>query len=251
MAAVVTLKNISKFYHTENGETEALRSIDITVEEKEFVSIIGPSGCGKSTVLSIIAGLEEKSDGSLLINAGKGKAPIGYMLQQDHLFPWLTVRQNAFLGLDIRKERTKEAETRVDKLLSRYGLNEFKNKYPHELSGGMRQRAALIRTLATNPSVLLLDEPFSALDYQTRLSVSDDIHAIIKNENKTAILVTHDISEAISMSDRIIVLSKRPATVKNIYKIELSGENSPIMRRKAPEFSGYFQALWEELNENE
>ena len=251
MAAVVTLKNISKFYHTENGETEALRSIDITVEEKEFVSIIGPSGCGKSTVLSIIAGLEEKSGGSLLINAGKGKAPIGYMLQQDHLFPWLTVRQNAFLGLDIRKERTKEAETRVDKLLSRYGLNEFKNKYPHELSGGMRQRAALIRTLATNPSVLLLDEPFSALDYQTRLSVSDDIHAIIKNENKTAILVTHDISEAISMSDRIIVLSKRPATVKNIYKIELSGENSPIMRRKAPEFSGYFQALWEELNENE
>ena len=159
--------------------------------------------------------------------------------------------QNAFLGLDIRKERTKEAETRVDKLLSRYGLSEFKNKYPRELSGGMRQRAALIRTLATNPSVLLLDEPFSALDYQTRLSVSDDIHAIIKNENKTAILVTHDISEAISMSDRIIVLSKRPATVKNIYEIKLSGENSPIMRRKAPEFSGYFQALWEELNESE
>ncbi len=251
MAAVVTLKNISKFYHTENGETEALRSIDLTVEEKEFVSIIGPSGCGKSTVLSIIAGLESKSGGTLDINAIKGKAPIGYMLQQDHLFPWLTVRQNAFLGLDIRKERTKEAENRVDKLLNRYGLNDFKDKYPRELSGGMRQRAALIRTLATNPSVLLLDEPFSALDYQTRLSVSDDIHAIIKSENKTAILVTHDISEAISMSDRIIVLSKRPATVKNIYKIELSEKNSPIMRRKAPEFSGYFQALWEELNENE
>lgn len=251
MAAVVTLKNISKLYHTENGETEALRNINIIVEENEFVSIIGPSGCGKSTVLSIIAGLEEKSSGALLINAGKGKSPIGYMLQQDHLFPWLTVRQNAFLGLDIRKERTKEAETRVDSLLNRYGLGEFKNKYPRELSGGMRQRAALIRTLATNPSVLLLDEPFSALDYQTRLSVSDDIHAIIKNENKTAILVTHDISEAISMSDRIIVLSKRPATVKNIYEIKLSGENSPIMRRKAPEFSGYFQTLWEELNEGE
>ncbi len=251
MAAVVTLKNISKFYHTENGETEALRNIDITVTEKEFVSIIGPSGCGKSTILSIIAGLEDKSGGSITINAGKGKSPIGYMLQQDHLFPWLTVRQNAFLGLDIRKERTKEAENRVDILLNRYGLEEFKNKYPRELSGGMRQRAALIRTLAINPSVLLLDEPFSALDYQTRLSVSDDIHAIIKNENKTAILVTHDISEAISMSDRIIVLSNRPATVKNIYNIELSGENSPIMRRKAPEFSGYFHALWEELNESE
>lgn len=251
MAAVVTLKDISKFYHTENGETEALRSVNFTVEEKEFVSIIGPSGCGKSTVLSIIAGLEDKSGGSININAGKGKAPIGYMLQQDHLFPWLTVRQNAFLGQDIRKERTKETEKRVDTLLKRYGLYDFKDKYPGELSGGMRQRAALIRTLAIDPSVLLLDEPFSALDYQTRLSVSDDIHAIIKSENKTAILVTHDISEAISMSDRVIVLSKRPATVKNIYKIELSGENSPIMRRKAPEFSGYFQALWEELNDLE
>ena len=251
MATVVTLKNISKFYHTENGETEALRNINIAIEEKEFVSIIGPSGCGKSTVLSIIAGLEDKSEGSVLIQTNKNKAPIGYMLQQDHLFPWLTVRQNAFLGLDIRKERTKEAEKRVDNLLNRYGLGEFKDKYPNELSGGMRQRAALIRTLAINPSVLLLDEPFSALDYQTRLSVSDDIHAIIKNENKTAILVTHDISEAISMSDRVFVLSKRPATVKNIYSIKLSGENSPIMRRKAPEFSEYFQALWEELNECE
>ncbi len=251
MAAVVTLKNISKFYHTQNGETEALRNINFTVEEKEFVSIIGPSGCGKSTVLSIIAGLEQKSDGEINIKKQDSNCRIGYMLQQDHLFPWLTVRQNAFLGLDIRKERTSEAEKRVDKLLERYGLKEFKNKYPYELSGGMRQRAALIRTLAINPSVLLLDEPFSALDYQTRLSVSDDIHAIIKEENKTAILVTHDISEAISMSDRIIVLTKRPASVKNIYNIELSGEGSPIMRRKAPEFPTYFQALWEELNEDE
>lgn len=251
MAEVVTLKNISKFYHTENGETEALRSVNFTVDEKEFVSIIGPSGCGKSTILSIIAGLEQKSGGEINIKAQGANSRIGYMLQQDHLFPWLTVRQNAFLGLDIRKERTNEAEKRVDDLLKRYGLDEFKNNYPCELSGGMRQRAALIRTLAINPSVLLLDEPFSALDYQTRLSVSDDIHAIIKEENKTAILVTHDISEAISMSDRVIVLSKRPAVVKNIYKIELSDKGSPIMRRKAPEFPVYFQALWEELNEVE
>ncbi len=250
MAEVVSLKNLSKFYHTPTGETEALRDINFSVAEKEFVSIIGPSGCGKSTVLSIIADLEKPSGGKVEINSADNNPNIGYMLQQDHLFPWLTVRQNALLGLEIRKEKTKEAEARVDALLKQYGLYSFINKYPLELSGGMRQRAALIRTLAINPSVLLLDEPFSALDYQTRLSVSDDIHRIIKSERKTAILVTHDISEAISMSDRIIVLTSRPAKVKEIYTINLSAENSPIARRKAPEFPEYFQALWEELNDN-
>ncbi len=248
MAEVVTLKNISKFYHTLAGETEALRDINFSVAEKEFVSIIGPSGCGKSTVLSIIAGLENASGGEVTHSSGNNKTHIGYMLQQDHLFPWLTVRQNALLGLDIRRERTKEAEKNVDSLLKQYGLDHFKNSFPFELSGGMRQRAALIRTLALDPSVLLLDEPFSALDYQTRLNVSDDIYKIIKKEGKTAILVTHDISEAISMSDRIIILTHRPAKVKNIYSIKLSAENSPIARRKAPEFSKYFQVLWEELN---
>ncbi len=250
MAEVVTLKNLSKFYHTPSGETEALRDINFSVAEKEFISIIGPSGCGKSTVLSIIANLEKPSGGEIKINSTNGKQSIGYMLQQDHLFPWLTVRQNALLGLDIRKEKTKESEDRVDKLLKQYGLYNFKNKYPLELSGGMRQRAALIRTLAIDPSVLLLDEPFSALDYQTRLAVSDDIHRIIKSEGKTAILVTHDISEAISMSDRVIVLTHRPAKVKNIYNIKLSSVDSPIERRKAPEFSNYFQTLWEELNDD-
>ncbi len=248
MAEVVTLKNLSKFYHTPSGETEALRDITFSVAQKEFVSIIGPSGCGKSTVLSIIAGLEKPSGGQVTIASGNNKTHIGYMLQQDHLFPWLTVRQNTLLGLDIRKEKTKDSENKVDNLLKQYGLESFKNSYPFELSGGMRQRAALIRTLAVDPSVLLLDEPFSALDYQTRLAVSDDIHRIIKKEGKTAILVTHDISEAISVSDRIIVLSERPAKVKSIYKIELSAENSPIARRKAPEFPKYFQVLWEELN---
>lgn len=250
MAEVVTLKNISKFYHTLAGETEALRDINFSVAEKEFISIIGPSGCGKSTVLSIIAGLEKASGGTVTHTSGN-KTHIGYMLQQDHLFPWLTVRQNTLLGLDIRREKTKDAENYVDSLLKQYGLENFKNSYPFELSGGMRQRAALIRTLALNPSVLLLDEPFSALDYQTRLKVSDDIYKIIKKEGKTAILVTHDISEAISVSDRVIVLSNRPAKVKNIYTIKLSAEDSPIARRKAPEFSKYFQVLWEELNECE
>ncbi len=255
MAEVLRLQNISKFYHTKNSETQALKSVSFTVEENEFVSIIGPSGCGKSTVLSIIAGLERPSGGSIYINGekadGKTCRHIGYMLQQDHLFPWLTVKQNAVLGLEIRHEKNKKTESYTDKLLQQYQLDGFKKAYPAHLSGGMRQRAALIRTLAVDPSILLLDEPFSALDYQTRLSVSDDIHGIIKGQKKTAILVTHDISEAISMSDRVIVLSHRPATVKNIYEIKLSGKNSPIARRKAPEFPVYFQKLWEELNENE
>ncbi len=249
MAEVVKLKNLSKFYHTPSGETEALRDINFSVDQREFVSIIGPSGCGKSTILSIIADLEKPSGGEVIINSEGNKQ--GYMLQQDHLFPWLTVKQNALLGLDIRKEKTKEKEAHVDALLKRYELDAFKNSYPQHLSGGMRQRAALIRTLAIDPSVLLLDEPFSALDYQTRLAVSDDIHRIIKGEGKTAILVTHDISEAISMSDRVIVLTKRPATVKKIYDITLSAKGSPIARRKAPEFPKYFQALWEELNNDE
>ena len=249
MAEVVILKHLSKFYHTKSGETEALRDINFSVAQNEFVSIIGPSGCGKSTILSIIADLEKPSGGEVIIDSKGNKQ--GYMLQQDHLFPWLTVRQNALLGLNIRKEITKEKVNHVDALLKRYELDSFKDSYPQHLSGGMRQRAALIRTLAIDPSVLLLDEPFSALDYQTRLAVSDDIHRIIKSEGKTAILVTHDISEAISMSDRVIVLSKRPSMVKKIYDITLSVQGSPIVRRKAPEFPQYFQALWEELNENE
>ena len=244
MAEVVQLKNVAKFYHTPEGETEALKDISFSVCENEFVSVIGPSGCGKSKVLSSIAGLEKPSGGNVKIN---GSGTVGYMLQQDHLFPWLTVMENALLGLKIRREENKNSKKHVDDLLRQYGLYSFKNAHPQELSGGMRQRAALIRTLAINPSVLLLDEPFSALDYQTRLAVSDDIYGIIKGQKKTAILVTHDISEAISMSDRIIVLSKRPAKVKAIHKIELSGEQNPISRRKAPEFPAYFQMLWEEL----
>lgn len=249
MATVVKLNNVSKTYHTPDGETEALKNIVFSVDKKDFVSVIGPSGCGKSTVLSLIAGLEKPSKGEILIN---GKPPrensVGYMLQQDHLFPWLTVTENVLLGLEIQKKKTKESKIKAENMLKQYGLFLFKDAYPNELSGGMRQRVALIRTLITDPPVLLLDEPFSALDYQTRLSVSDDIYGMIKEQQKTAILVTHDISEAISMSDRIIVLSQRPAKVKAIHKIELTGALSPISRRKAPEFSAYFQMLWEELN---
>ena len=254
MGALIELKNIGYSYHTLSGETGAIKDISFSVEEGEFVALVGPSGCGKSTLLSIIAGLLAPETGTIVVNNPDGSLHyprIGYMLQQDHLFPWLTVKQNALLGLDIRHEKTKEKEAYVEALLRQYELESFSDALPSQLSGGMRQRAAIIRTLAVNPTVLLLDEPFSALDYQTRLTVSDDIHSIIKSRKKTAILVTHDISEAISMSDRIIVLSKRPARVKNIYNIVLSGKQNPISRRKAPEFSAYFQKLWEELNDDE
>lgn len=216
MKEILKLKNVSKKYQAKNGEVEALSNISFSVNEGEFVSIIGPSGCGKSTLLSIISGLEPKTSGDIQIDGG-----LGYMLQKDSLLEWRNIYDNITFGLEIRRKKTKENEAYVIELLKKYGLYEFKDKYPNQLSGGMRQRAALIRTLAIKPKILLLDEAFSALDYQTRIMVTNDIFQILKNENITAIIVTHDISEAISMSDRIVVLTKRPATVKNIHTIDL------------------------------
>ena len=239
-------------YQSLNGEITALEIINFSVRDGEFVSIVGPSGCGKSTLLSIISGLISSTSGSILLCGEKvlgTSLKIGYMLQKDHLFDWRTIYQNVMLGLEIRKSVTPEAKERALKLLKMYGLYEFKDNYPTQLSGGMRQRAALIRTLVTDPQILLLDEPFSALDYQTRLVVNDDIYAIIKNEKKTALLVTHDITESISMADRVILLSKRPGTVKNIYEIKLScNHRTPLSSRKAPEFQYYFQEIWKGLD---
>lgn len=247
MKKILEAKGISKTYQAKNGEINALKNISFEVMEGEFVSIIGPSGCGKSTLLSIIAGLERKTSGETYIN---GK--VGYMLQKDNLLEWRTIYKNVLLGLEIQKNNTPENKKYVEELLKKYGLYEFKDKYPMQLSGGMRQRVALIRTLAIRPSILLLDEAFSALDYQTRLSVTDDIYKILKSENITALMVTHDISEAISMSDRIIVLTKRPATIKNIHKIEFNVENrTPLNCRESPKFSQYFNLLWKELDEHE
>ena len=247
MKKILEVKKICKTYQAENGEIEALRNISFDVQEGEYISIIGPSGCGKSTLLSIIAGLESKTSGKTYIN---GK--IGYMLQKDNLLEWRTIYNNVLLGLEIQKSNTKENVDYVIKLLKKYGLYEFKDKYPMQLSGGMRQRVALIRTLAISPNILLLDEAFSALDYQTRLMVTEDVYKILKNENITAVMVTHDISEAISMSDRIIVLSKRPAIVKNIHKIDFNMENrTPLNCREKPEFSKYFNLMWKELDEHE
>ena len=245
MNKILSISNLEKSFHTREGEIKALDSISFDVYEKEFISIVGPSGCGKSTILSILAGLEEKSNGNISFLKNY---TIGYMLQNDSLFEWRTVLDNCLLGLEINKKLTKENKEYVIHLLKTYGLEEFMNEYPSRLSGGMRQRVALIRTLATKPDILLLDEAMSALDYQSRLAISDDIYRIIKQEGKTAIMVTHDIAEAISMSDRIVVLSKRPAVVKKIYNIKLTNKSTPINNRKCKEFSKYYDTIWRDLD---
>lgn len=251
---ILSVKNITKIYQAENGETRALDNINLDVKRGEFVSIIGPSGCGKSTLLSIIAGLEEKSLGEICLEGKKIEgisSQIGYMLQKDSLLEWRTIYNNVILGLEIRGLKTKENEEYVNDLLKKYHLYDFKDKYPTQLSGGMRQRAALIRTLAIKPKLLLLDEAFSALDYQTRIMVTKDVHAILKEEGITALIITHDISESISLSDRVVVLTKRPAKIKKIYDIKFDMENrNPLNCRERPEFSAYFNTLWKELDIN-
>ncbi len=251
MQNILELKNIGYSYHALQGETKALKNISFHVKEGEFVAIVGPSGCGKSTLLSIIAGLLAPEEGTILVNNPDGSLHyprVGYMLQRDHLLEWRNIYKNVILGLEINHMMTEERLAYVNQLLFDYDLDKFKNKRPSELSGGMKQRAALIRTLALDPQLLLLDEPFSALDYQTRLMVSADICHLIRNTGKTMIIITHDLSEAISLADRIIVLSPRPSTVKKEMEIHLTLlDNSPLAARNAPEFSDYFNQLWEEL----
>ena len=251
MKKILEVKNINKKYQSKEGEILALKDVSFDVNDGEFISIIGPSGCGKSTLLSIIAGLESKSSGSISLNGKEmeGSSPsIGYMLQRDCLLEWRSILSNAMFGLEIKGKTSNSDKEYVERLLKKYSLYEFKDKYPSELSGGMRQRAALIRTLAIKPKILLLDEAFSALDYQTRIMVTNDIYSILRKEHITAIIVTHDISEAISMSDRVLVLSERPGTVKRIHNIdfEIDGRN-PINCRESPKFSTYFKTLWKEL----
>lgn len=252
MEEVLKIENIGKKYQAKNGEIEALKNINFSVKKGEFVGIIGPSGCGKSTLLSIIAGLEERTTGELYIEGEKIEEvsdKIGYMLQKDSLLEWRTIYNNVLFGLEVRKNKNEENIAYALELLKKYHLYEFKDKYPSQLSGGMRQRVALIRTLAVKPKILLLDEAFSALDYQTRITVTKDIYEILKNENITALMVTHDISEAISMSDRVIVLTARPATIKNIHEIDFNISNrDPLDCRKNPKFSEYFDCLWKELD---
>jgi len=251
MGELLKIDHLSYTYHTLEGETPALIDVSFHVNEGEFVAIVGPSGCGKSTLLSLISGLLSPSCGSIYINGSDLKSSgknIGYMLQKDQLLDWRNTLKNVTLGLEIQHKLSDNSYVQINELLNTYGLITFKNSFPSGLSGGMRQRAALIRTLLLEPDILLLDEPFSALDYQTRLEVADDIWGIIRKEKKTAILITHDISEAISMADRVIVLSSRPGTVKQVIDINLSIENrTPFAARSAPEFSEYFNQIWKEL----
>lgn len=255
MKPLLEVRDVSLSYHTPSGETPALSHISFDLMPGEFLAIVGPSGCGKSTLLNLICGLLSPEEGSIRMNGTPvvpGDSRIGYMLQKDHLLEWRTVYKNVLLGLEIRKELTQEKLAYINDMLADYGLDRFRNARPSQLSGGMRQRAALIRTLALKPELLLLDEPFSALDYQTRLNVSDDIGRILKKEHKPAVLVTHDISEAISMADRILILTKRPASVAKIISVELdTEEHTPLASRSAPNFKHYFNLIWKELNRHE
>ncbi len=239
---ILSFNDVGFTYHTKDGETNAIAHMTFGVEKGQFVAIIGPSGCGKTTILSLAAGLLKPSGGEII----RENAEFGYMLQRDALFPWRTVEANIFLPLEVKKRNTPEMRENAVLLAEKYGLKDFLKKKPTELSGGMRQRVALIRTLAAQPDILLLDEPFSALDYQTRLKVCDDVQEIIKSEQKTAILVTHDISEAIALSDKVIVLSTRPATVVAEHEINFGG-NNPKHRRESEEFAHTFELLRKEL----
>ncbi|SJN96399.1 ABC transporter ATP-binding protein [Clostridioides difficile] len=245
---IVEVKNINMNFYTKEGELEVLKDVNFNLKEGEILTLLGPSGSGKSTILNILTNLLKPTSGDIKITGN-----IGYMFQKDNLLEWRNIMDNITIGLEIQGKKDKKSLDRVESLLKTYGLWDFRGMYPKELSGGMRQRVALIRTLSVNPDILLLDEPFSALDYQTRLLVCDDVYSIIKNENKSTILVTHDIGEAISISDKVAILSKRPATIKNIYDIELNmdGTKTPLKTRKVPDFQKYFDILWKELDTHE
>lgn len=255
MQNFLQFKQVSYFYQTKDNEIQALDNLSFSVDEKAFASIVGPSGCGKTTILSLTAGLLEPSNGEILIDGekvNKHDGKVGYMFQRDHLFEWRTIWQNITLGLELQKKnKQSEKLERAEELLKKYDLYNFRNKKPRQLSGGMRQRVALIRTLMLEPSLLLLDEPFSALDFQTRLLVCNDVYDIIKKEQKTALLVSHDISEALSMSDKIIVLSSRPAHTKEMVELNFEGK-TPLAKREDKDFGKYFETIWRSLtNENQ
>lgn len=249
---VVEVKNLNLIYQSMDSETYALQDVNFNVKKHEFVSIVGPSGCGKTTILSLISGLIKPSSGEIKVD---GKTPnlkdnlTGYMFQRDNLLPWRTIEKNIYFGLEIKHQNNLERKTYALELAKKYGIGEFLKKHPSELSGGMRQRVALIRTLALKPELLLLDEPFSALDYQTRLELCDHIFEIIKKENKTAILVTHDIQEAISMSDKIVVLSARPGKVKAVHTLNFDNNLTPFERRKTIQAKELFDCLWQEIQD--
>lgn len=255
MSHLLEFEHVSYSYHSIGGETLALSDISFDLTAGEFLAVVGPSGCGKSTLLNLICHLTEPEQGRILY---KGEAlskdsvrSIGYMLQKDHLFQWRSIEKNIYLGLEIQKKLTPKTKEYAAHLLQKYGLYEFRHKKPSELSGGMRQRAALIRTLVLSPTLLLLDEPFSALDYQTRLNTANDIGSIIRGEQKSAVLVTHDLSEAVSLADRILVLSPRPGKVRRVITTSFPDDMTALQRRGTNEFKDYFNMIWKEMNGDE
>lgn len=247
--ALLVFDHVCMRYHQQSGGTAVLEDFTLSVRRGEFVALLGPSGCGKSTVLSLAAGLLRPDAGRVLLRGQPISSPpahMGYMLQRDHLFDWLTVRDNALVGLRVRGKPTKKQLSLVDSLLESCGLAEFAHAFPGQLSGGMRQRAALVRTLAVEPEFLLLDEPFSALDSQTRIQLADEVKQALSGSDRATILVTHDVSEAISMADRVVVLTHRPARIKSEHGIELVG--GPMQRRRDARFRDYFDRIWKELD---
>lgn len=251
----LTLDNVSHYYFSQKGYTKALDNISFSIEEGEFISLLGPSGCGKSTILSIIAGIIQQSEGSVYLKEQKisnSKLAIGYMLQQDYLFPWRTIIDNVLLGPQINKVNTAQTRSKALELLAEVGLSDVSSNYPDSLSGGMRQRAALVRTLITDPEVLLLDEPFSALDFLTKLKLEDSVSQLLKTYRKTAVLVTHDIGEAISMSDRIFLMDANPGTIAKVFEVPIELRNeTPFLVRRHPKYQMIFDKVWEALNKNE
>ncbi len=250
MNEMLTLDGVALSYHTAEGETEALKNVSFSARRGEFLSIVGPSGCGKTTILSVVAGLLKPTAGTVLLDGrpvGVPNGEAGYMLQRDTLFEWLTVSANTLLGLKVQKKLTEETRAYAMSLIDKYGLGEFADSYPTRLSGGMRQRAALVRTLAFRPKLLLLDEPFGALDFQTRSDVAEDVRAIIAEEGVTTLLVTHDIPEAVCMGDRVIVLSPRPAEVRAAVTVDIPG--SPARRRAATRTNELCEEIWRLLRE--
>lgn len=234
---LLSLKNVSKSFFTSKKETNVLENISFDIKANQIIALLGPSGCGKSTLLNILSSLEEQTSGKIYLS---GK--LGYMFQKDALLPWRNIFSNICLGLEIKKEKTKENILYANSLINKYKLSDFVNNFPNQISGGMKQRVALIRTLVLKPDLLLLDEPFSALDAQTKIAVQSDVYNIIKQEKKAALIVTHDIGEAIALADKIIILSDRPAKVKNILMLDIN-HLSPLERRNNPKFNEYHSQI--------
>ncbi len=250
--SLVSVDHVTHYYFSKSKAVQALKDVSFSVEEGEFISILGPSGCGKSTILSLLANIIHPTEGKITLNGqpiSTLEDSIGYMLQQDYLFPWKTIMDNVLLGPKVKKTMKSSSRKEAEKMLEEVGLHDISESFPDALSGGMRQRVALVRTLITDPEVLLLDEPFSALDYVTKLTLEDAVSELLAAYKKTTVLVTHDIGEAISMSDRIVIMNANPGSIRRIYEVPFELRNErPFNVRRHPKYQRIFDSIWNELN---